>query len=104
MAVERYAQKHMEKCKTVQIESRGLLVNPKYPYLGASIDDLVICEDCGTGLIEVKCPYGSERSEVPWRHMLPKEYGKDDNFFVPKAMENCSLKNIIITCIKNKAN
>lgn len=49
VAVEHYAQKHMEKCKTVQIESRGLLVNPKYPYLGASIDDFVICEDCGTG-------------------------------------------------------
>lgn len=49
VAVEHYAQKHMEKCKTVQIESRGLLVNPKYPYLRASIDDFVICEDCGTG-------------------------------------------------------
>lgn len=104
VAVEHYAQKHMEKCKTVQIESRGLLVNPKYPYLGASTDGLVICEDCGTGLIEVKCPYGSERSEVPWRHMLPMECGKDDNFFVQKAMENCSLKNIIITCIKYNAN
>lgn len=94
----------MEKCKTVQIESRGLLVNPKYPYLGASTDGLVICEDCGTGLIEVKCLYGSERSEVPWQHMLPMECGKDDNFFVQKAMENCSLKNIIITCIKYNAN
>lgn len=104
MAVEHYAQKHMEKCKTVQIESRGLLVNPKYPYLGASTDGLVICEDCGTGLIEVKCPYGSERSEVPWQHMLPMECGKDDTFFVQKAMENCSLKNIIITCIKYNAN
>lgn len=71
----------MEKCKTVQIESRGLLVNPKYPYVGASIDGLVICEDCGTGLIEVKCPYGSERSDKPWRHMLSMECGKDDNFF-----------------------
>lgn len=40
VAVEHYAQKHMEKCKTVQIESRGLLVNPKYLYLGASIDGL----------------------------------------------------------------
>lgn len=72
----------MEKCKTVQIESTGLLVNPKYPYLGASIDGLVICEDCGTGLIEVRCPYGSERSEAPWRPMLhvPMECWKNDNF------------------------
>lgn len=87
VAVEHYAQKHMEKCKTVQIESRGLLVNPKYPYmfLGASIDDLVICEDCGTGLIEVKCPSDSERCEVPWRHMLPMECGKDDNFFCTES-------------------
>lgn len=74
----------MEKCKTVQIESRGLLVNPKYPYVGASINGLVICEDCGTGLIEVKCPYVSERSDKPWRYMLPMECGKDDNFFCPE--------------------
>lgn len=93
----------MEKCKIVQIESKGFLVNPKYPYFRASMDGLVICEECGTGLIEVKCPYGSERSEVPWRHMLPMECGKDDNFFVQKGMENCSLRNIIITCIKYKA-
>lgn len=92
VAVEHYAQKHMENCKTVQIESRGLLVNPKYPYLGASIDCLVICEDCGTGLIEVKCPYGSGRSEVPWRHMLPKEYGKDVNFFCTESNGELFLK------------
>lgn len=65
VALDHYAQKHMEKCKAVQIESRGLLVNPKYPYLGASIDCLVICENCGTGLIKVKCSYGSEKSEIP---------------------------------------
>lgn len=92
MAVEHNAQKHMEKCKTVQFESRGLLVNPKYPYLGASIDGLVICEDCGTGLIEVKCPYSSERSQVLWRHMLPMECGKDD--FVVRTKKGISVQRI----------
>lgn len=33
-----------------------------------------------------------------------RNMGRMTIFFVPKAMENCSLKNIIITCIKNKAN
>lgn len=52
VAVEHYARKHLKKCKTVQIESRVLLVNSKYTYLGVSTDGLVICEDCGIGLIE----------------------------------------------------
>lgn len=71
----------MENCKIVQIEFRGFFVNLKYLYLGVSIDGFVICEDCGIGLIEVKCLYGFGRSEVFWWYMLFKEYGKDVNFF-----------------------
>lgn len=78
MAVEHYVQNHMENAKQYRLNP-GLLFNPKYPHLGASIDGLVNCEDCGTRLIEVKCPCGSIKSEIPWRHMLPIECGKDYN-------------------------
>ena len=35
----------------------GLVINPLFPYLGASPDGLIKCECChGSGLIEIKCP------------------------------------------------
>ena len=34
----------------------GLVVDPKYPYLGASPDGFVSCGCCGCGLLEIKCP------------------------------------------------
>ena len=35
----------------------GLVVNPKYPYLGATPDGWVGCDCCGIGIVEIKCPY-----------------------------------------------
>lgn len=35
----------------------GLHLNPKYPFLGASPDGLVCCDCCGTGVLEIKCPF-----------------------------------------------
>ena len=35
----------------------GLHVNPDFPHLGASPDATVNCECCGTGVVEIKCPF-----------------------------------------------
>ena len=35
----------------------GLVVHPCYPHLGASPDGIVICDCCGKGVLEIKCPY-----------------------------------------------
>jgi len=40
-----------------KLERCGLIVNPKYPHLGASPDGLTSCDCCGNGLLEVKCPF-----------------------------------------------
>lgn len=40
------------KCKQV-----GLVIDPEYPYLGASPDGLTVCTCCGQGCLEIKCPY-----------------------------------------------
>ena len=37
------------------MSSCGLVLS--YPFLGASPDGLVLCECCGTGALELKCPY-----------------------------------------------
>jgi hypothetical protein len=55
--VSRYIQKHTKECGNTTVESRGLLVNPKYTCVGASIDAMVTCNKCGVGLMEAKCPY-----------------------------------------------
>ena len=34
-----------------------LFVNPWYPHLGATPDGIISCDCCGTGVIEIKCPY-----------------------------------------------
>lgn len=39
------------------IELRGLVVHPEHPHLGASPDGVVICECCGLGVLEIKCPF-----------------------------------------------
>lgn len=35
----------------------GLVINPRWPQLGASPDKIVYCECCLGGALEVKCPY-----------------------------------------------
>ena len=41
----------------VNCKQSGLVVKPKYPFLGASPDGCVTCSCHGKSLIEVKCPY-----------------------------------------------
>ena len=43
----------------IEVECKGLVVNPNFPYLGASVDGYVTCSICDEGIGEVKCPYGS---------------------------------------------
>ena len=47
-----------------EVKSSGLVINPSYPYLGASPDGVVSCDCCGTGVLEIKCTY-KYRNEVP---------------------------------------
>ena len=42
----------------------GLVINPKWPYLGATPDGKVSCTCCGKGIIEIKCPYCHKESTI----------------------------------------
>ena len=44
------------------ITDSGLVINPKFPHLGASPDGLIACDCCGLGCLEIKCPYCSKDS------------------------------------------
>ena len=59
-ALKDYARKHMSICGgKIEVESRGLVVNPKFLFLGASVDGYLTCSICEEGIVEVKYPYGS---------------------------------------------
>lgn len=62
---EKTAQEHyqneMSLCHDgVVVSDTGLIINPEYPYLGASPDAVVHCDCCGDGCVEIKCPYCSK--------------------------------------------
>ena len=44
------------------IKPCGFFVDENAPYLGASPDSLVDCTCCGSGIVEVKCPWCAKDS------------------------------------------
>ena len=56
----------------------GLIVNPKFHHLGASLDGLLSTGDSseGQGLLEIKCP-AAER----WKNEDPHTCANDSDFF-----------------------
>ena len=52
-----YCRQQKEEHTEFSCTASGLVVNPKYPYLGATPDGWVECECCGRGIVEIKCPY-----------------------------------------------
>ena len=43
--------------KNFELQSIGLVISDKTPWLAASPDGCVFCTCCGFGVVEVKCPY-----------------------------------------------
>ena len=43
--------------ENLTIRDSGLIINPNYPYIGASPDAIVECKCCGIRCLEIKCPY-----------------------------------------------
>ncbi|KAL3843252.1 hypothetical protein ACJMK2_021194 [Sinanodonta woodiana] len=46
------------------VKENGLVLNKKYPHLGASPDGLGSCDCCGDVCIEIKCPFGKKDSKI----------------------------------------
>ena len=45
---------HMKSHEDIAVHSCGLVINPAYPYLGATPDGVVLCKCCGEG---IKCTF-----------------------------------------------
>ena len=48
-----------------------MIINPNYPYIGASPDAIVECKCCGIRCLEIKCPYSHRGDSIP--QMLGKK-------------------------------
>lgn len=56
-AREQYKKEMEELHENFEIRDSGLVINPKYPFLGASPDAVASCHCCGEIVVEIKCPY-----------------------------------------------
>nr|CAI5819622.1 unnamed protein product [Callosobruchus analis] len=74
-------QEHCDSMhEELQVERVGLCLSPEYHQFGASPDGMVTCQCCGTGCVEVKCPYLlKELSLVEFAQQKTSCLGKTEN-------------------------
>lgn len=63
-AKEMYRRINVTKHHNLQIVDSGLVINPQWPFIGASPDGIVDCSCCERGVLEIKCPYCHRESSV----------------------------------------
>ena len=55
----------MSKChENFKIEKSGFHISKEFPFIGASPDALVSCDCCGSGCMEIKCPFCSRDKTI----------------------------------------
>ena len=57
LALSRYENSQSQHHESLKISASGLILNPKWPFLGASPNGIVNCSCCSKGILEIKCPY-----------------------------------------------
>lgn len=62
--MEEYSKIMEEHHTNLNVRRAGLVINPKYPWLGASPDGMVTCDCHGMGVLEVKAPSSLENSSL----------------------------------------
>lgn len=56
-AIDQYSVLMKARHRGFSILKCGLHIHPEYPFIAATPDSLVKCDCCGTGVLEVKCPF-----------------------------------------------
>ena len=74
-------KKVKEELTNLTVHDSGLLINPKWPFIGASPDGIVSCACCGKGTLEIKCPY-CHRGES-----IASAFSKDSRFCLLAASD-----------------
>ena len=82
-AREAYLQKIVGEHSDLSISDRGLVIDPRYPHLGATPDGFIIYSCCGSGVAEVKCSFCCTEksfSEASSSYSFSLESTGDGNF------------------------
>ncbi len=62
-ALANYEQIIGKKHDSFKRSKTGFHISQKHPFIGASPDGIVCCTCCGTGLVEVKCPFNCSKKD-----------------------------------------
>ena len=73
-ARERYTKYMANAGYNIKVLQSGLVVNPSFPWLGASPDGKIIDSKAGLGLLEIKCP-------MSFRDIDPLDACSDNTFY-----------------------
>ena len=63
-ARDRYFAKSTQVHAEFEVRDNGLFISNEWPYIGASPDGIINCTCCGTGVLEVKCPYSHQGERI----------------------------------------
>ena len=61
---EMYLAVNKLKHHDLSVAESGLVINPQWPFIGASPDGIINCTCCGKGVLEIKCPYCHQGTDV----------------------------------------
>jgi len=60
IAYDAYKKKAISEHLNFSLSKSGLVIDPNYPFLGASPDGTIKCACCKPGVLEIKCPYSCQ--------------------------------------------
>ncbi|XP_046845617.1 uncharacterized protein LOC124439435 [Xenia sp. Carnegie-2017] len=63
-ALNQYTQVMKENHSIFSVKESGFVIDPKYPFLGASPDAISYCNCHGEGCVEIKCPYSLRNKTI----------------------------------------
>ncbi len=79
-AARDYYEKRMKKSHTAFSNTNsGFVINPEWPFIGATPDGVVSCACCGKGVMEIKCPYCHKGQNI-------EDCIQDKNFCIKKIL------------------
>ena len=79
-ARKEYTYEMKRKHAEFTITETGLVLDPLYPFLGATPDGLISCDCCGKGVLEIKCPYSCKQKDLV-------DAAEDSSFFLYQSEE-----------------
>ena len=95
---------YFESCskqhENFSVEGSGLVVNYKWPFIGASPDGIINCSCHGKGVLEIKCPFCHWESTIQSAAMDKKKFvWKNQMISQVKTKSMCIITKFKLSCL-----